>query len=52
VDLQGKICNKLFQIIILPLEVFDLLAGGISDRIPGETPLVRRSNTSSGRITI
>ena len=26
----------MFQVLVLPLEVFDLLAGGISDRIPGE----------------
>jgi hypothetical protein len=31
----------LFQVVILPLEVFDLLAGGISDRIPGETLFTR-----------
>jgi len=37
VDLQGKTCDKLLQVVILLLEVFDLLAGGISDRIPGET---------------
>jgi hypothetical protein len=33
--------NQLFQTVILPLEVFDLLAGGISDRIPGETLFTR-----------
>jgi len=31
----------LFQIVVLPFEVFDLLAGGISDRIPGETLFTR-----------
>jgi hypothetical protein len=31
----------LLQVVILPLEVFDLLAGGISDRIPGETLFLR-----------
>ena len=37
VDLQGKVGNKLFQIVVLPLEVFDLLTGGVSHRVPGET---------------
>ena len=51
VDLQGKVGNKLFQIVflpswffrrgssvvVLPLEVFDLLTGGVSHRAPGET---------------
>ena len=27
--------------VVLPLEVFDLLAGGISDGIPGETLFTR-----------
>jgi len=36
VDLQGKIGNQLFQIVVLPLEVFDLLTGGVSLRVPGE----------------
>ena len=29
--------NQLFQIVVLPLEVFDLLTGGVSHRVPGET---------------
>ena len=37
VDLQGKVGNKLFQIVVLPLEAFDLLTGGVSHRVPGET---------------
>ena len=37
VDLQGKVGNQLFQVVVLPLEVFDLLTGGVSYRIPGET---------------
>jgi len=37
VDLQGKVGNQLFQIVVLPLEVFDLLTGGVSHRVPGET---------------
>ena len=37
VDLQGKVGNQLFQIVVLSLEVFDLLTGGVSYRIPGET---------------
>ena len=37
VDLKGKFGNQLFQIVVLPLEVFYLLTGGVSDRIPGET---------------
>ena len=37
VDLQGKVGNQLFQLVLLPLEVFDLLTGGLSYRIPGET---------------
>ena len=41
VDLQRKVGNQLFQIIILPLEVLNLLADGISDRIPGETLFTR-----------
>jgi len=41
VDLQGKIGNQLFQIVVLPLEVFDLLTGGVSHRVPGE-PLFPR----------
>jgi hypothetical protein len=41
VDLERKLGNKLLQIVILPLEVLDLLAGGISDRIPGETLFTR-----------
>jgi len=36
VDLQGKAGNQLFQIVVLPLEVFDLLPGGVSHRVPGE----------------
>jgi len=36
-DLQGKVGNQLFQIVVLPLEVFDLLTGGVSHRVPGET---------------
>ena len=35
--LQGKVGNQLFQIVVLPLEVFDLLTGGVSHRVPGET---------------
>jgi len=31
----------LFQIVVLPLEVLNLLAGGISDRIPDETLFTR-----------
>ena len=31
----------MFQVVVLPLEVFDLLSGGISDRIPGETLFTR-----------
>ena len=51
VDLQGKVGNKLLQIVVLPswffrrgpsvavlsLEVFDLLTGDVSHRVPGET---------------
>jgi hypothetical protein len=37
VDLQGKIGNQLFQIVVLPLEVFNLLTGGVSDCVSGET---------------
>ena len=54
-DLQGKVGNQLFQIVVLPswffrrgssvvvlpLEVFDLLTGGVSHRVPGETLLPR-----------
>ena len=29
--------NQLFQTIALPLEVFNLLTGSVSDRVPGET---------------
>ena len=36
-DLQGKVGNKLLQILVLPLEVFYLLTGGVSHRVPGET---------------
>ena len=41
VDLQRKVGNQLFQVVVLPLEVLDLLTGGISDRIPGETLFTR-----------
>ena len=41
VDLQGKVGNQLFQIVVLPLEVFDLPTGGGSHRVPGE-PLFPR----------
>jgi len=46
VDLQGKVGNKLLpswsfrrgpSAVVLPLEVFDLLTGGGSHRVPGET---------------
>ena len=46
VDLQGKIDNNLLPswfsrrgspVVVLPLEVFDLLTGGVSHRVPGET---------------
>ena len=40
-DLQGKVGNQLFQIVVLPLEVFDLLTGGVSHRVPGETLFAR-----------
>ena len=40
-DLQGKVGNQLFQVVVLPLEVFDLLAGGISHGVPGETLFTR-----------
>ena len=33
--------GPLFQVAILPLEVLNLLAGGISDHIPGETLFTR-----------
>ena len=36
-DLQGKVGNQLFQTVVLPLEVLDLLTGGVSHRVPGET---------------
>ena len=29
VNLQGKVGNKLFQIVVLPLEVFNLLTSGV-----------------------
>ena len=41
VDLQGKVGNQLFQILVLPLEVFYLLTGGVSHRVPGETLFAR-----------
>jgi hypothetical protein len=37
VDLQGKIGNQSFQVVVLPLEVSGLLTGGVSHRVPGET---------------
>ena len=40
-DLQGKVGNQLFQIVVLPLEVFDLLTGDVSHRVPGETLFAR-----------
>ena len=40
-DLQGKVGNQLFQIVVLPLEVFDILTGGVSHRVPGETLFAR-----------
>ncbi len=36
-DLQGKIGNQLFQIVVLPLEVFNLLTSGVLDRASRET---------------
>ena len=36
-DLQEKVCNQLLQIVVLPLEVFDLLTGNVSHGVPGET---------------
>jgi hypothetical protein len=41
VDLQGKVGNQLFQIVVLPLEVFNLLTCGVSYRISGETLFAR-----------
>ena len=40
-DLQGKVGNKLLQILVLPLEMFYLLMGGVSHRVPGETLFAR-----------
>jgi len=37
VDLQGKIGNQSFQVVVLPLEVSGLLTGSVSHRVPGET---------------
>ena len=37
VDLQGKVANQLFQIVVLPPEAFNLLMGDVTHRVPGET---------------
>jgi len=37
VDLQGKVGNQLFQIVVLPPEAFNLLMGDVTHRVPGET---------------
>ena len=37
VDLQGKVGNQLFQIVVLPMEAFNLLMGDVTHRVPGET---------------
>ena len=47
VDLQGKVGSQLFQTVVPPLEVFDLLTGGVSRRVPGET-LFPRFHTFPG----
>ena len=41
VDLQGKVGNQLLQIVVLPLEVFNLLTSGVSHRVPGEARFPR-----------
>ena len=47
VDLQGKVGSQLFQTVVLPLEVFYLMTGGVSRRVPGET-LFSRFHTFPG----
>ena len=36
-DLQGKVGSQLLQTVVPPLEVFYLMTGGVSHRVPGET---------------
>ena len=47
-NLQGKVGNKLFQIVVLPLEMFYLLAGGVSHRVSGDTLFLHRPGEGGG----
>ena len=36
-DRQQAVSDRGSSVVVLPLEVFDLLTGGVSHRVPGET---------------